>query len=243
MFLCRSLQGRLTQLILFFRVSFIVDFLILLLYIIRKFCRVDFICNLKSCSAYASYAFPVFFNAQFQGRCPTAVWWIFFKKLCIHVYLWQTWRQDLIIWSLKDKLVKCLIENQLLTAVKCSHSCCWFGYTCKMLYEFQWFRRLCLLTRNMLKRQTNKTRNYGNSWKTNFPSFRDFRDLKVLGFLKFRNSVNGISSSQNEIANMPLCAFWGIKFFHGVRVVIITMGLTWLLSCLILPVSLIAFFP
>jgi hypothetical protein len=72
MFLCRSLQGRLTQLILFF-VSFIVVFLLLLLYIIRKFCRVDFICNLKSSSAYASYSFPVFFNAPFQGRGPTAV--------------------------------------------------------------------------------------------------------------------------------------------------------------------------
>ena len=66
-----------------------------------------------------------------------------------------------ILLGLKDKLVKSLIENQSLTAVKCSHSCYWFGY--KMLHEFQWFRRLCLLTRNMLKRQTNKTRNYGNS--------------------------------------------------------------------------------
>jgi hypothetical protein len=73
MFLCRSLQGRLTQLNLFFRVSFIVDFLLLLLYIIKKICRVDFICNLKSSSAYASYSFPVFFNAPLQGRCPTAV--------------------------------------------------------------------------------------------------------------------------------------------------------------------------
>ena len=35
----------------------------------------------------------------------------------MHVYLWQTRRQDLIIWSLKDKLVKCLIENQILPLI------------------------------------------------------------------------------------------------------------------------------